>query len=259
MPLLTQNSELRPHRIWNWSIPAWYATLSDGQRFITCPHAGICAKVCYARNGTYNFPNVLAAHTRNLELVLHRPGEWVQQMNNELRSRKFRPTGTPRDLPIAVSALDDTMVEWALKGGAAVRIHDSGDFFSDSYLRMWVAIAESYPDILFYAYTKEVEMFKVYSGLFPANFRYLFSTGGTQDHMIRPDIDRHADVFPNEEGLKAAGYTNQSANDLLAVLLPTTRIGIPANNIPHFNKRIAGRTFAEMTRDTLRMKEGTEK
>lgn len=256
MPLLTQNSELRPHRIWNWSIPAWYATLSDGQRFITCPHAGACAKVCYARNGTYLFSNVLAAHTRNLEMVLHDPVGWMQAMNHELTARRFRPTGTPRVLPMPLESVEESLRDWALGGGAAVRIHDAGDFFSESYLRMWVAIAKDNPDILFYAYTKEVEMFKVWSGLFPVNFRYLFSTGGTQDHMIHPDHDRHADVFPNEEGLEAAGYTNQSANDLLAVLLPTTRIGIPANNIPHFKKRIAGRTFSEMTRDTLRMKEG---
>ena len=58
--------------------------------------------------------------------------------------------------------------------------------------------------------------------------------------------DRHADVFPNEELMEAAGYTSQDASDLMAVLLPTNRIGIPANNIPHFNKKMAGRRFSEM-------------
>lgn len=256
MPLLTQNSELRPHRIWNWSIPAWYATLSDGQRFITCPHAGICAKVCYARNGTYLFSNVLAAHTRNLELCLHNPGRFYEQMTEELTSRKFRPTGIARDLPIPLEDIERPLRPWVENGGAAVRIHDSGDFFAEWYLSLWIDIAKHTPDVLFYAYTKEVEMFKLYGGLLPSNFRYLFSTGGTQDHMIHPDHDRHADVFPNEEGLEQAGYMNQSANDLLAILLPTTRIGIPANNIPHFKKRLAGRTFSQMTRDRLRMKEG---
>ena len=256
MPLLTQNSELRPHRIWNWSIPAWYAILSDGHRFVTCPHAGICAKICYARNGTYNFPAVMTAHTRNLELVLHDPADWYHQMLTELQARKFRPTGVPRNLPMPLEDVERALKPWVEQGGAAVRIHDAGDFFSESYLSLWLEVAKETPDVLFYAYTKEVEMFKLYAGLMPANFRYLFSTGGTQDHMIEPDHDRHADVFATEEGLEAAGYSNQSASDLLAVLLPTTRIGIPANNIPHFNKRIAGRTFSEMTRDTLRMKEG---
>jgi len=57
---------------------------------------------------------------------------------------------------------------------------------------------------------------------------------------------RHADVFPDEQTLTDAGYSSQDASDLLAVLWPTTRIGIPANNIKHFNRRIAGRTFSQM-------------
>ena len=80
---------------------------------------------------------------------------------------------------------------------------------------------------------------------FPNNFRFLFSTGGLQDEQITDD-DRHADVFPNDETLDEAGYANQEENDLLAVLLPTNRIGIVANNIPSFNKKMAGRRFSEL-------------
>lgn len=36
--------------------------------------------------------------------------------------------------------------------------------------------------------------------------------------------------------------------------LPTTRVGIPANNIPPFRKRQAGRTFGEMQRDRRTVK-----
>jgi hypothetical protein len=77
------------------------------------------------------------------------------------------------------------------------------------------------------------------------NFRYLFSTGGLSDDLIE-DGDRHADVFPGEAEMAAAGYLSQDASDLLAILLPTNRIGIPANNIPHFNKKMAGRRFSEL-------------
>lgn len=132
-----------------------------------------------------------------------------------------------------------------------MRIHDSGDFFADWYLDLWVRIADRFPDVLFYAYTKEVAMLK--GRTLPDNMRVLFSTGGLQDHMIDPDTDRHADVFPDTESLEAAGYTSQDASDLLAVLLPTTRIGIPANNIKHFNKRLAGRRFSEVVPVRLRM------
>jgi hypothetical protein len=48
------------------------------------------------------------------------------------------------------------------------------------------------------------------------------------------------------EAIVTSGYLDQTASDLLAVLLPTTRIGIPANNIPHFKKKMDGHTFGEM-------------
>lgn len=251
MPLLTQNRELKPHGIWNFAIPAWYTRLTDGSLFVTCPNAGACAKVCYARNGTYLFPKVKAAHRHHLELFLTSPVVFEQALLDELAHKRFRPTGQPRVLPpgVDMSRLEPGIRKWLNSGGRAVRIHDSGDFFSTDYLRTWISIARQVPDVLFYAYTKEVLMFKAErnrdGGGFPPNFRYLFSTGGLQDEMIQ-EHDRHADVFPNEELMEAAGYTSQDASDLMAVLLPTNRIGIPANNIPHFNKKMAGRRFSEM-------------
>ena len=89
-------------------------------------------------------------------------------------------------------------------------------------------------------------MFKEVAEAIPSNFQYLFSMGGKQDALIDPDTDRHADVFSDEAAVAEAGYTSQSKSDLLAITLPTTRIGIPANNIRHFNKRMAGRTFSEL-------------
>lgn len=253
--MLRQNSELRPHRIWNWTLPAWYVTLEDGTRFHTCPNAGICAQYCYARNGTYLFKNVLKAHTGNLLRVLNDPKRWQEDMRLELGKKKYRATGTARELPdvLDFDALEPDIRQWVLSGGAAIRIHDSGDFFSDWYLDLWLELADWFPDLLFYAYTKEVALIKNKTTEFPWNFRIVFSTGGLQDHMIDPSADRHADVFQNEESLIAAGYSSQDASDLLAVLLPTKKIGIPANNIRHFNKRLAGRRFSEVVPIRLRM------
>jgi len=245
MPLLTQNNDLRPHRIWNWSIPALSAILADGTRLRTCPSAGICASVCYARNGTYLFSNVLAAHTRNLQLVIDDHLAWREMMITELHQTRFTRPAPPRLLPISYDLIaDDWLRHWCETGTPAIRIHDSGDFFADWYLDDWLYIARQTPAIMFYAYTKEIEMLQTASDI-PANFRWLASTGGTQDHLI-DDTVRHADVFPDEQTLTDAGYSSQDASDLLAVLWPTTRIGIPANNIKHFNRRIAGRTFSQM-------------
>lgn len=254
--MLRQNSDLRPHRIWNWTLPAWYVTLPDGSRFHTCPNAGVCAQYCYARNGTYLFRNVLAAHTANLTRVLDDPDRWQRDMASELSKQKYRPTGVARVIPNLpeFDHLEPELRVWAEWGGAAVRIHDSGDFFADWYLERWAEVADWFPDVLFYAYTKEVAMVQARVEPLPWNLRIVFSTGGLQDHLIDPDVDRHADVFPDQAAIEAAGYASQDASDLLAVLLPSTRIGIPANNIRHFNKRLDGRRFSEVVPVRLRLR-----
>lgn len=245
MPLLTQNSELKPHRIYNFAIPAWFVRL-DGKVFKTCPNAGACAQVCYARNGTYLFSNVLAAHTNNLRLTLDKPVLFRALINKELSHKRFKPTFQPRQMPEGAELTDDHWLQaWIRNGGAAVRIHDSGDFYSEPYLYLWFAIAADNPQVLFYAYTKEVAMLKQHGAKAPINFRWLYSTGGLQDDLITDD-DRRADVFPDEQAITDAGYTSQDATDLLAILLKTNLVGIPANNIKHFNNKIAGRRFSEL-------------
>ena len=217
--LLSQNSELRPEGIYNWTLPAFAIKLNNGENFNVCPNAGACASFCYARNGTYLFKNVRGRHIQNLEYILEEPKRWFTQMFNEVNQPKM--------------------------ANKYIRIHDSGDFFSEEYLKMWLLIAGLTPQVTFYCYTKEVSMFKrVVEPECPENFRYLYSMGGKEDHLIDKEKDRHADVFPDDAAILDAGYGNQDASDLLAITLPTNKIGIPANNIKHFNKKMAGRTFS---------------
>ncbi|MEV7395013.1 hypothetical protein [Streptomyces sp. NPDC091215] len=215
--LLTQNREMRAIGVWNWTLPAWAGRFPDGKTYNTCPSAGICRDVCYARHGTYTWPTVKAKHHDNLRFVLDDLSGWEEAMLVELGRRKFRGT-------------------W-------VRIHDSGDFFSDAYLLAWLRIIRARPESIFYAYTKEVTRF---GGLVepdpPANFLWVYSFGGTQDALLDIERDRVADVFPDEASIAAAGWHSQEASDLLAVLGPRL-VGIPANRIPHFIKRLRGRTF----------------
>lgn len=227
--LLTQNSELKPDGIFNWTLPAFGVTLTNGTNMNVCPNAGACASFCYARSGTYNFSNVKRRHVQNLEYILEDPDGWFNQMLSEVQ----KPN----------------------KKGKHIRIHDAGDFFTEDYLHLWMKIAELTPDVTFYCYTKEVTLFKKQPS-FPSNFKYLFSMGGKEDHLIDLENDRHAEVFKDDAAILDAGYGNQDASDLLAITLPTNKIGIPANNIKHFNKKMAGRTFGELQkeRDEKRMK-----
>ena len=220
--MLRQNAELKEIGAWNWTLPALGARLDDGRTVLTCPQAGACASLCYARNGTYLFPKVKAAHARNLKRVLDDLEGWKVDMIEEATKRA---------------------------SGGYVRIHDSGDFFSDEYLLAWLDVARAVPGTTFYAYTKEVSRFKrLVEGNAPANFRWLYSMGGKEDALIDVENDRHAEVFPSAEALEAAGYYNQEASDILAVEAPTNKIGIVVNNIPHFKRKQGGETFGSLQR-----------
>lgn len=233
--LLRQNSELRREGIFNWSLPAWAGRLPDGRTYNTCPSASACAKLCYARVGTYRFPGVLAAHERNLVMVLDDLPGWERRMEEDLNHPRYR--------------------------GAHVRIHDSGDFFSREYLDAWLRIMTYTPMVSYYAYTKEIRLFKErVEPNPPPNFHWCYSLGGAQDHLIDRETDRHADVFPDEDSMRAAGYTSQEESDLLAVYGPP-RVGIPANNISHLRRLQGTASFGELQeqRDSRRRGSGKQR
>ena len=215
--LLTQNSELKPLGVFNWTLPAWAGRLPDGRTYNTCPMAGACAPLCYARVGAYRYSHVLAAHQRNLMLVLDDLPGWRRRMTAELREPRY--------------------------AGRHIRIHDSGDFFSDEYLAAWLDVMRDHPGLVFYAYTKEVSRHRrLVEPEPPSNYRWVYSLGGKEDHLVDRERDRHADVFPDVAAIEAAGYASQDASDLLAIYGPP-RVGIPANNIRHLRRQQAEDTF----------------
>lgn len=218
--LLTQNREMRAIGVWNWTLPALAARLPDGRTQVTCPAASACTRICYARNGTYLFPTVKAKHTANLAYVMDDLPGWTEAMIRELSA--------PRLV------------------GKFVRVHDAGDFFSDAYTLAWCRVMQACPQVTFYCYTKEVRRFKrLIEPDPPENFLWVYSYGGREDSLIDPDRDRVADVFPDEDAItEAPGWSSQEASDLLAVLGPRL-VGVPANRIPQFLKRMGGRRLSE--------------
>ncbi|MEU6352161.1 hypothetical protein ABZ896_22975 [Streptomyces sp. NPDC047072] len=221
--LLTQNSDLRRIGVWNWTLPAFVVELPDGSNFNVCPQAGVCAQLCYARVGTYRFKNVRAAHIRNLLLCRDSPEEFEKKMTEELSHRRYE--------------------------GKWIRLHDSGEFFSDEYLLTWMRIMENSPAVRFYCYTKEISRFKrLVVPSPPANFLWCYSLGGKEDHLIDLGSERHADVFPDIEALISSGYSDQTESDLLSVLGESPLVGIPANRIPMLLKRQGKETFGSLQR-----------
>lgn len=186
MNLLTQNSKLRKTskllgvKVFNFGIPAYKS--ASGK--LTCPFADECVKFCYAQKGAYVWSNVKPAFEKRYELT--RSDKFVSKMSDELF--KKRPD--------------------------YVRIHDSGDYYSKSYLQKWIDIANLFPEIKFYSYTNSVAMLK--EANLPSNFDVIFSDSGKQKSMIDIINDRHTKIFSSKKDLEDAGYVNASEIDLYA-------------------------------------------
>lgn len=92
----------------------------------TCPNATKeCIKYCYARKAERMYPQVLPFRNRNLKKSKQK--NFVKLISDEL-SHKQKIT--------------------------AIRAHESGDIYSQSYFDKWVNIANKFKDKIFYAYTK---------------------------------------------------------------------------------------------------------
>jgi hypothetical protein len=201
--LLTANAKIRKSgkkhgiSLYNFGIPAY----KSQSGLITCPAAGSCAKGCYAQQGAYVFGNVKPVFEWRLKVT--QSDEFVSLMQAELDAAKRK----------------------AAKRGqrVVIRIHDSGDFYNVPYLKRWLAVIEANADVQFYAYTKQVRLFKRLET--PANFRLIFSEGGLFDSEI--DLNKfHSRVFRTHEELHAAGYADASEDDLVAGIGANPRIGL---------------------------------
>jgi hypothetical protein len=174
------NTKLKKLKTLGFGIPAFAS--QDG--FKTCPMAGKCATVCYARQGTFTWPIVKAAREFNLSVA--------------------------RQSNFATLAIDDLK---RLKAFKVVRIHDSGDFFSQDYLTAWFTIAMAYPEKIFYAYTKSLHL--DFSGK-PNNFKIIQSEGGKMDKLINK-AQSHSRIFADETARIAAGYVDGNIDDSPAI------------------------------------------
>lgn len=91
------------------------------------------------------------------------------------------------------------------KNAEIVRIHIAGDFFSEAYFKAWLRVAESFPDTLFYAYTKSLNLWVKKILSIPANFKLTASEGGKHDALIEEFGLKSAKVvFTTAQAAKAA-------------------------------------------------------
>ena len=65
-----------------------------------------------------------------------------------------------------------------------IRLHVSGDFYSELYFQAWLIIAITHPKIKIYGYTKRCDLLIKYKNQFPPNFVMVASYGGRLDNLI---------------------------------------------------------------------------
>ena len=157
----------------------------------------ICGKYCYANKGAYKWKNTVKAY--------------------EYRFEQTKKANFPE---LAIKALSKK------RKLEKVRIHDSGDFYNKEYLYKWFKIAESMPNIEFYAYTKQVKLLKDNWSKKPSNLTIIFSLGGRQDNLIDQNVDRHSKIFKTLDELNASGYIDTSDDDSNAINPDNNKIGL---------------------------------
>ncbi len=86
-----------------------------------------------------------------------------------------------------------------------VRVHVSGDFFSQTYFNAWLLVATKRPDVLFYAYTKSLHFWVNKLGSIPKNLVLTASVGGKRDILIHAHSLRYAKVVYSEAEAKSLG------------------------------------------------------
>jgi len=84
-----------------------------------------------------------------------------------------------------------------------VRIHCSGDYFSQDYFDAWLEAARLNPDKLFYSYTKMLPFWIARIDSIPANFKLIASKGGIFDYLIEKFQLRYCEVVFTLEEAKA--------------------------------------------------------
>jgi hypothetical protein len=159
-PIVLSRGNTKVHKALIWNLPAAK----------TCPGStALCREICYAKDAEVLHNNVVPqSRARQLE---------ISKLPNfrELMIEKLNRARLPR-----------------------MRIHESGDFYSQKYLDDWVAIIQQFPERKFWAYTKSWNLDFTEALKLP-NFNLRYSVDVTTAHYPAQDIPLAA-VSEEENG-----------------------------------------------------------
>jgi len=168
-----EKSKTEGEIIYDLTLPALSGIVVDEDsgdfvEITTCPGASQCQLFCYARKGGYvMFPASSMSAAQALNFLVNDPEGYTARVNQEIKAIKTKTDKAGVQL--------------------VVRWHDAGDFFSKEYLNLAYGVANSNPDVKFYAYTK---MGDVATGGHPKNFIINFSSGSKRGEEKKVELHK---------------------------------------------------------------------
>lgn len=121
---------------------------------------------CYATSAECLFPNIRKSRWNNFDMLRH----------------------------LSLNEMADLICLSLPNNIKLCRIHQSGDFFTQTYFDAWIEVARRNPHIIFYGYSKMLPFIVARKNQMPANFRLTASKGGRFDALIEKHNLKFAEV-----------------------------------------------------------------
>ena len=167
----------------------------DLQSGVSCPMAKHCFSVARERDDGIRF----IQDGKHTEFRCFSASQEAQYTGVYRKRRDNFETLRPLDRHQIATLLHETL---PLDAGI-VRAHVAGDMFKESYFRAWLDLAKARPNVLFYAYTKMLQLWVKHRDIVERlpNFVLTASRGGKIDHLIGIEGLREARVIlsPDQE------------------------------------------------------------
>lgn len=146
-----------------WNLPA----------IVTCPFAtDHCKKACYARKSERVYPNVIKSREKN----------YMETLKDDFVARM-------------IATIEYYLNSRAYKGKLMlVRIHESGDFYSEKYALAWVEIINHFRDnknVRFMCYTKSLPYFENVDINSMKNFSFIASVWDDTTDAMKELIEKN--------------------------------------------------------------------
>jgi len=167
-----------PFTVWEFNLPAGWS----------CPYAKDC-KICVDRKtGKFNtIGKVFRCYAASSERF---PGVRESRWNNFEEVKQLLKEKKDLEIP---------------KEATHIRIHSSGDFFSQEYFDMWLRVCRKNPNVKFWAFTKSIQFWVNRLDEIPSNLTLQASKGSFQDDLIEKYNLKFAQVFGDIEEARKSG------------------------------------------------------